>query len=138
MPALARKPHRRPAQSKALEQWLKLLDTLFNDITAWVNAEQWPLGEQHTTIQEEGLGQYQVRVLNIKTPNGILIVEPIAHSVIGAQGRVDLYAFPSLNRARMLWTGKKWIVRTDSDAQLRQTWCKKTFIDLAQDLTKAP
>ena len=138
MPALVSRPQPKAAQSHVRKEWLELLDKLFDDIAAWAETNRWPLDTQHRYIHEKAVGKYRTRVLNIKTPNGILIVEATARFVCGAgaQGRVDLYAFPSLKRVLLIWTGTKWAARYDSGVWSRSTWSEKTFTKLALDLTE--
>jgi len=67
-------------------------------------------------------------------------LEPIARGTVGAQGRVDLYAWPSLFRVMLLHKprGKdrplEWVVRTESGLDWPQAWSRETFLTLADGL----
>ena len=72
-------------------------------------------------------------VLTIHAPQGRLILEPIARGIVGAQGRVDLYAWPSLFKVLLLHKprGKdrplEWVVRTESGLDWPQPWGVRHF-----------
>jgi len=121
-----------------LNDWKAHLHSLCDNIKKWAQQERWLINSQPKQIEEKALGPYEAELIQVKTPQGMIVVDPIAASITGAKGRVDLYAFPSLNRVRLLWNGNKWIVRTDSGINLKETWGKKTFVELARDLTAAP
>ena len=81
---------------------------------------------------------YRVPVVTIHAPQGRLILEPIARGTLGAQGRVDLHAWPSLFRVMLLHRprGKdrplEWVVRTESGLDWPQLWNRETFLTLAE------
>ena len=89
-------------------------------------------------IEEEPLGTYTVPVLTICTPDGWLILEPIARNFPG-RGIVEFYAWPTLFRVRLL-RGEEdtnWQVRVDSGFILHEGWNRKNFVRLAGDLLHA-
>src|SRR3990170_242246 len=98
----------------AQRQWRNRLQSLSSNVAQWAKEKRWPVSSQEKVIEEQAIGSYPAKVLNIKTPAGWLVIEPIAYSVVGAHGRVDLYSFPTFHRVRLLWDGKKWAIRTDS------------------------
>ena len=71
---------------------------------------------------------------------GRLILEPIARGVLEAQGRVDLYAWPSLFRVMLLHKplgkdrGLAWGMRTESGIDWPQPWGRETFFTLAKGM----
>ena len=88
-------------------------------------------------IEERPLGAYSVQTLRIRLPQGEVHVNPIARHVMGAEGRVDLEAWPSLNRVRLVPAADQWTVITDSNVPLDSPWGPETFIQLAKHLTAA-
>ena len=110
-----------------------LLETLFK----WAKKEGWTVVADSGEITEQSLGTYAVEVLHIQANGGRLHVEPIAQSVPEADGRVDLYAFPSLHRVRLLKRGAQWVIRTESGIDWPKRWNEQTFIGLAKELAAA-
>ena len=122
------------------EEWLQALQDLQNQIEAWVHQEpgwsaEWD--EDHK-IEEAPLGAYTVTPMNIQAPNGRLVLEPIARNYPG-RGIVELYAWPTLFRVRLLRgdVDADWQVRVDSGFTLHQEWSRENFIQLANDLLGA-
>lgn len=84
-------------------------------------ARGWRVERERKELAEEVVdGAYRVPVVTIHAAQGRLTLEPVARGVLGAQGRVDLYAWPSLFRVMLLHKplgrghGLKWVVRTES------------------------
>ncbi|HET6247764.1 MAG TPA: hypothetical protein VFE47_08710 [Tepidisphaeraceae bacterium] len=60
---------------------------------------------------------------------------PIALHIVGdADGRVDLEAWPSMNRVRFVGKSGGWEIITDSNVPLRQPWNRETFVQPVRDL----
>jgi hypothetical protein len=95
------------------------------------------------------LGLYKAPILSIITPNGKLVMEPVARVTFGGQGTVELYAWPTLFRVRLLRKPKEprqhihniedieWTILTDSGIQWPNSWSKGTFFELAEGLLQA-
>lgn len=115
--------------------WINEIEGLLSDIESWAKGENWLTARQDKELREEDLGPYVTTELKISSPKGILLVEPVARFVVGAEGRVDLSAWPSLNRVRILRDGTTWKVRTDSGVDWPHPWCRETFLELADGLT---
>lgn len=122
------------------DEWLRTIQELQNQIKTWVYMEpgwstKW--GEEHK-IEEEPLGVYTVTDINIYTPKGMLVVEPIARNY-PSRGIVELYAWPTLFRVRLLRdeSDALWQVRVDSGFTLHQEWSRENFIQLVRDLLGA-
>ena len=122
---------------ETLRQWTDAVDDLLVRVSVWARSEDWDTHVEEKVLREKELGSYRTRSLVLDTPTGRLILEPVAQSVPGAQGRVDLCAWPSLNRVRLLRTGDRWIVRTDSGIDWPHSWSRDTFVELARALTTA-
>lgn len=118
-------------------QWIGWMDSIAAETKSWAESAGWLVHRKQKTMQEPGLGEYEAPVLEIKTPDGHLIVEPVALQVIGAEARIDLYAWPSLNRVKLVRVKDQWVIRTDSGIDWPKTWSREAFLELAQQLTRA-
>jgi len=124
-------------RNKTREDWCKQLEALFDQIAAWAEEQRWLVSRDEKMLCEEGLGEYMAPDMVIRLPEGRIIVEVIGHNVIGADGRVDISAFPSLSRLLLVRTGAKWKVKTDSGVNWPRPWNKETFVELARLLATA-
>jgi hypothetical protein len=85
--------------------------------------------------EKYNLNHYSLPVLVIDRPEGRLIVEPRARVILGAEGRVDFYAWPTLTRVMLLRRGKgQWVVRTDSGINWPEPWNQAAFEHLGRSL----
>ncbi len=116
-------------QGQAGENWTRLRDEwvlrvteLVNEVTAWAEAQGWAVERTSKTITEKSVGSYEVPVLLI------------ALRVAGEKGRVDLEAYPTLNRVSLVGRNGSWLVLTDSNVPLHAEWNKETFVQLAAEL----
>lgn len=78
-------------------------------------------------------------VVWIKTNHGRVILEPRARNVRGSDGIVDLSAYPTMYRVRLLYneSDQTWVARTDSGLNWPHPWSEATFIELANGLMDA-
>lgn len=106
------------------------------DVRNWATSEGWEVEESETTITEQYLQTYAAPVLTIRLPNGRVHVEPVARLVLGAEGRVDLFAWPSLVRVMLLRKGEIWIVRPEMGPSWPRPWGRDTFVELARLLVE--
>jgi len=136
----------RMAESR--DNWERDTSLLADEVQAWAEQEAaargWRVEREQKELAEEVVGgAYRVSVVSIHTPPGRLVLEPIARGVPGAQGRVDLYAWPSLFRVMLLHKslgkgyGLEWVVRTESGIDWPQPWSRETFLTLAEGLLNA-
>jgi hypothetical protein len=116
-------------------QWLARIETVINQIETWAIAQGWATARSDRSIEERPLGTYTVPVLRVRLPSGEVHVIPVALQIINADGRIDIEAFPSLNRVKLIGRGDRWEIYTDSNVPLRQPWNAETFAQLARDLT---
>ena len=124
---------------KRRENWLYAVAALHQEVKHWVSEQpDWTVIESETEILEDGAkSAYTLPVLEITGPQGTVILEPIAALVSGAQGRVDLYGWPSLYRVMLLLQPNgRWVVRTDSGLDWPHNWSKDTFFELAKGLLR--
>ncbi|MCY2951294.1 MAG: hypothetical protein NTU53_04860 [Planctomycetota bacterium] len=120
------------------DQWLGWLDQLVSDIAAWSEHEGWGVNREQKTVTEPLLGTYSAPVLHVQISGGRIQVNPIGLHMIGAEGRVDLEGWPTLNRVKLVRRQEQWQIVTDSNVPLRLPWCEQTFVQLAQDLIGMP
>jgi hypothetical protein len=119
------------------EDWLAKLRDLMNSIRAWAEQRRWFVDEHEKTIEEDHIGQYTVPALFIQAPGGKIHVEPIGCDIIGAQGRVDIESFPSLNRLLLILVNGEWKIKTDSRIEWPEPWSEQAFVNLVNALTSA-
>ena len=142
----ARDLESRKTQSR--HNWERHTRRLADDVQDWIRqtAEDhgWRVERSELELSEEVVGgAYVVPVVTVYAPQGRLILEPIARGTVGAQGRVDLYAWPSLFRVMLLHKprGKdrplEWVVRTESGLDWPLPWNRETFLALAEGLLNA-
>jgi hypothetical protein len=122
-----------------VEDWQVLLEQIQHDITEWCQECGWAVERSPKQMNEEMLPSvYTVEVLTIHHTLGRLIFEPYARVVVGVAGRVDFYAYPTLNRVKVLYDGKnqEWFVRTDSGVDWPEPWSKQAFYNLCEALLR--
>lgn len=134
--------------TESRDNWEHDTALLADEVQAWAAQEAaargWRVEREQKELAEEVVGgAYQVPVVTIHAAQGRLILEPVARGVLGAQGRVDLYAWPSLFRVMLLHKplgkdrGLAWVVRTESGIDWPQPWGRETFLTLAEGLLNA-
>ncbi len=124
------------------EQWVEQVTALMRQAETWAVEAQdtrgWTIERETHEIEEEVVGgAYVVPGLRLSAGEDELRLEPVARGVLHADGRVDLYAWPSLFRVMLLRKNGEWIVRTESGLDWPQTWNRETFLTLADGLLRA-
>jgi hypothetical protein len=131
----------RISKKKAAEEracWQRAVSALKEQVEAWARAQGWPVAERSQSVTDDSIGTYEVPILEIDTPKGRVVLEPIGRDILGAHGRVDLYAWPTHYRVMLLRTGDdQWVVRTDSGLNWPAPWGDQTFVTLAEGLAEA-
>jgi hypothetical protein len=123
------------AADEVRAEWKQAIEALMSDVRSWAEAEGWTVEPFFPVLSEEPLGTYPVPGLEILTLQGKVILEPIARLVMGAHGRVDYYAWPSLRRVMLLRKADgTWVVRTDFGPVWPNPWSRSTFVELAHGL----
>jgi hypothetical protein len=126
-----------PSQAeRARQQWILLVGQLINQIETWSKDRNWSVDRQEKEIHESRLGDYTVPVLRVLAPAGEIHIEPVARDVAKADGRVDLYSFPSFNRMLIVRIGERWVLKTDAGVEWPEKWSQKTFVRLADLLNQ--
>ena len=117
------------------DAWVRTVDALLADVERWSRQRNWLVARQPKTIDDDnGFGPYQTEVLFVQCGQGRVYLDPIGRFVARADGRVDLCAFPSLNRVMLLRRGDTWRVMTDSGVAWPKPWGDETFAELALEL----
>ena len=128
------------AQSRL--DWERDTARLADDVQTWADQEAaargWRVERTEKELAEEITGRaYRVPIVTIHAPQGRLVLEPITRGTMGAQGRVDLYAWPSLFRVMLLHRDGGWVARTESGRDWPQACGRGTFLTLAGGLPRA-
>lgn len=119
------------------DDWLARLRDLMDAIKSWAEQRRWFVDEQEKTIEEDRVGRYTVPTLFIQAPSGKIHVEPIGCDIVGAQGRVDIESFPTLNRLLLILVKGSWKIKTDSGIDWPERWSEQSFVNLVNTLTSA-
>ncbi len=121
------------------QQWSQLVSEFCDQVRGWAEEAGWQVTRKTLDRTEEVLGTYEVPMLIIQTATRAVMVEPVARMIMGATGRIDVYAYPTLFRVMLLRSGAsgEWRIRTDSGFFLPQSWSKETFVTLVGDLAGA-
>jgi hypothetical protein len=114
--------------------WMARVESEIKQIEVWAKGQGWATARTERTVMERPLGEYTVPVLRVRLPVGEVHVIPVGLQVMGADGRIDIEAFPTLNRVKLIGRGNQWVIYTDSNVPLRQPWNAETFAQLAHDL----
>ena len=122
------------SRAAELEEWLAELDHLIGEAEAWANEQDWLVQREIKPIEEPGLGAYEAPSLKIRRPDAVLLLEPFARDVIGAQGCVDFSVFPSLDRVLVLLTHEGWKIASPERKGARRAWSKRNFMKTADEL----
>lgn len=123
-----------------LEQWKRAVSDLVDDVSCWATEKGWPVEREEKVVRDDdGQGPYTLPQLRIRTTDGVvLIVDPVGMSIQGARGRVDIEAFPSMNRFMLIRTDDgNWVLKTESGVKWPAAWSRATFHDISQALIEA-
>ena len=129
-----------PQEPQALSGWLQDLDSVLREVETWAAEEGWHTRRFYRRTSEDAFGEYDVPVLDIEVeePHGRIVLEPVGRNVLGAAGRIDVYAWPAMLRVKLLRVPatNEWIVRTDSGVNLPGGWNKQTLLHMVSDWLK--
>lgn len=85
--------------SRRVDDWLRRLDGLFEDIKTWAKANGWtvedgaPIPMHEEPMERLAVRERQQPTLSVRSPEGAEIwIKPKGLWVIGANGRVDMYS----------------------------------------------
>ncbi len=91
-------------------EWIQTLEKLLGDIERWCRSRGWEASRSTKPLHESRWGQdeYEAPMLAIHSPRGISYIEPVARYVVGADGLVEVYAWPTLRRLVLQRKGETW------------------------------
>lgn len=81
-----------PDLGSVRDEWVSSVGVLAQNIRKWSEARGWRVEVEPKHIREEGLGEYEVPIVRIEAPAGLIEFEPIARRILGTTGRIDIYA----------------------------------------------
>jgi hypothetical protein len=73
-------------------------------------------------------------MLLIHTPQGRLLLDPIAHFVGGAEGRIDFCVYPSFNGIMLIKTDTGWQFEALHRLDWHLAWSEASFEQMAREL----
>lgn len=117
--------------------WERAVAGLCDEVEGWARQQGWDVARQTKSLQEEYLGSYTLPFLSIGSPEVTIHVDPVGRNIIGAEGRVDILSFPSLNRMLLIRLGDRWRLKTDARIDWPNPWNKETFFELVHALASA-
>jgi len=129
---------RRPVDSwqQRLDEWIGELQEIIGQAKNWAEKRDWSTKEDQKVIAEENIGTYEAPTLLIHTAQGRLLLDPIARSVVGAEGRIDFCAMPSYDAVSLVKAEEAWAFFSMSRDDLRLPWCEDSFEKVALELLK--
>lgn len=117
--------------------WIKQVQELCAEVKQWAEEEKWAVKETNKQISEDHIGSYEVPALVIQSTQGRIHIDPIGCNIVGAEGRVDIFTFPAMNRMLLVRIGDAWELETDSRVTWPKSWSKETFVDIVKALAAA-
>lgn len=115
-------------------EWLAALDQLLKDCEGWSRHQGWEAKRDAKEITDDFLSRYEAPVLLIHSPQGRLLVDPVARYTVGGEGRVDLCVMPSFESAWMARDGSTWSIQADFGDRSSHPLSEETFIGTAKAL----
>jgi len=119
------------------EAFLDLVERLVEQVEGWAKARKWGVAREKKILDESRLGTYTAPGLVVRTPRGIVYLEPVGRDIASADGRVDLLAWPSQARMMLVRIGGRWVPKTDSGVKWPHDWNRKTLEELIEALQTA-
>jgi hypothetical protein len=114
-------------RARELAEWTGDVEELARQVRTWCDERGWAVSASEKQIEESAYGTYGVPELMIRSPSGMVYLEPVARDVAGARGRVDLLAWPSLTRMMLVRKANRWVLQTDSGVDWPEQWGRQTF-----------
>lgn len=118
-----------------LDSWCILVRELIEEIRLWTREANWDATPGLVERTEDHLGSYQLPYLTIGLPGHQVTVEPYGRLIPGADGRVDISAWPSEKRVLLLRKGDRWLIRPEAGLPWPDAWNRETFDRIVQYLT---
>jgi hypothetical protein len=120
-------------------EWQNALGQLFDEVEEWSTSQGWAVRRDPKQVKEGILGEYEVPVMLIHTPqNNRYILDPTARFVVGSgTGRVDLCFMPSYDSAVIVRIDGIWYVLPERPGDRRRRWTRQTFLNVVARLARA-
>lgn len=116
------------------QEWRDDVTSLITEIEQWASTQKWVATRGQTTVRDDVLGTGELPSLRVQVRNAQISVTPVGSDLAGQGGRVDLDAFPTLSRVKLIRSAEGWRILTDSNVPLRMPWNQDTFVQLVHDL----
>jgi hypothetical protein len=120
-----------------LQGWKDAVNAVVTAAQTWAKQRGWRTEIAPIQLTEDRLGTYEVPLLTVETPQGKMVLEPIARWTSPGDGRIDVLGWPSLNRLTLVRQGNDWVLETEGGMRWPQPWNPATFADLAGNLNRA-
>lgn len=114
--------------------WVDLVTDLCADVKHWAEEKGWGVLSEDKNHKEGNMESYSVPDMMLVHPKGYLRVFPVARNIVGGEGRVDIEAYPALNRLMLIFEGGKWVLYTDSGIPWPNAWSKEAFYEIVEKL----
>jgi len=122
---------KKPAENwqQVRNQWIAELEHLAHEVETWAKKQKWDVLRDQKRITEDRLGSYDVPVVLIHTPQGRLLLDPVARFVTGADGRIDLCIYPSYYDALVIAkVNDQWLIKSLDQPNWEQPWGEESFL----------
>jgi hypothetical protein len=120
------------------DAWLQELETLLQQAEEWSRKRDWATRRDAKTITEAPFGTYAVPVLLIHTPQGRLLLDPIARFVGGAEGRIDFCVYPSFDGIMLIKTVAGWQFEALEQPDWNRPWSELALEQIGRQLLEQP
>src|SRR5437016_5038498 len=90
------------------DAWVRDVEQMAADVERWCAARDLFVKRETKDLDEEEIGSYQLPVLTIQLPTGRIYFNPIARFIVGAEGRIEMYAVPSFAQVVLIRRGNGW------------------------------
>ena len=120
------------------DEWVAEINRLFAEVEGWAQHRGWGTLRDEKTLGEERLGSYRVPVLLVHTPQGRLLLEPIAQGVFEADGLIDLNRYPSFDcLVSIIRKNGGWWFRDRIHDNPDCPWSEASFVEMANRTLEA-
>ena len=135
MPKILEKP-RQPAENwqELVDAWLVEIQTIIDQAKIWSQGRGWTTRQDQKVIVEENVGKYEAPILLIHTPQGRLLLEPVARDIVGAEGRFDFCVMPSYDSLALVKFEGGWAFYSPVRQDLCLAWSEQAFEKVASEL----
>ncbi len=122
-----------PASSEqACAEWTQAVTALAQQVRTWSEEAGWQMAERTHPLDQDSSATCGLPLWAIQLPDSLLFLEPVSINVAGAEGRVDLYAYPALTRVMLLRKDGGWRIRPELGPAWPKPWSRDTFVELAK------